>query len=141
MIANDLKSFAFGSTTAASLALPAKVRTPRVAARLATLGMAEAALAIIVLFAFSKGKGSSTFGASNFKVWHGYLPSRLILGFAFDFRKVYSTSAWLYSKCSTKVPALEIHVPVGSGITVSLEERFARSELKNYLEQVGQTKP
>src|SRR5207237_10417857 len=96
LIANDLKSFAFGSTTAASLALPAKVRTPRVAARLATLGMAEAAFAIVILFAFSKRKGGSTFGASNFKVWHGYLPSRLFLGFAFDLRKVYSSDMKLY---------------------------------------------
>ena len=99
MIANDFESFAFRSTaTAASAALPraAKVRAPRVAARLATLGVAESALAVIILFAFSKRKGGSTFSASNFKVWHGYLPRRLILGFAFDLRKVYSSDMKLY---------------------------------------------
>jgi hypothetical protein len=97
LIANDLEPFAFGSAaTPASLTRAPKVRAPRVAARLATLGMAEAALAIILLFALSKRKGGSTFGASNFKVWHGYLPSRLILGFAFDLRKVYSSDMKLY---------------------------------------------
>ena len=47
MIANDFESFAFRSTAAAA-ALPraAKVRAPRVAARLATLGVAESALAV-----------------------------------------------------------------------------------------------
>src|SRR5205807_4200009 len=61
-----------------------------------TLGIAEAAFTIVILFAFSKRKGGSTFGASNFKVWHGYLPSRLFLGFAFDLRKVYSSDMKLY---------------------------------------------
>ena len=97
MIANDLESFAFGSAWAScSLPRSAKVRAPRVAARLATLRMTEAALAIVLLFAFCKRKGGSTFGASNFKVWHGYLPSRLFLGFAFDLRKVYSSDMKLY---------------------------------------------
>ena len=96
MIANDLEPFAFGSAATASRPRATKVRAPRVAARLATLGMAEAALAIVLLFAFSKRKGGSTFGASNFKVWHGYLPCRLNLGFAFDLRKVYSSDMKLY---------------------------------------------
>jgi len=96
LIANDLEPFAFGSAATASLPRATKVRAPRVAARLATLGMAEAALAIVLLFAFSKGKGGSTFGASNFKVWHGYLPSRLFLGFAFNLGKVYSSDVTLY---------------------------------------------
>jgi len=99
LIANDLESFALGSAATSpspSLARAAKVRAPRVAARLATLRMAEAALAIVLLFALSKRKRGSTFGASNFKVWHGYLPSRLFLGFAFNLRKVYSSDVTLY---------------------------------------------
>jgi hypothetical protein len=97
LIANDFESFALGSAaTSASLPRAAKVRAPRVAARLATLGMAETALAIVLLFALSKRKYGSAFGASDFKVWHGYLPSRLILGFAFDLRKVYSSDMKLY---------------------------------------------
>jgi len=97
LIANDLESFALGSAaTSAPLTRAAKVRSPRVAARLATLRMAEAALAIVLLFALSKRKRGSTFGASNFKVWHGYLPSRLFLGFAFNLRKVYSSDVTLY---------------------------------------------
>jgi hypothetical protein len=72
LIANYLEPFAFCS----ALARPAKVLAPRVAAGLATLRMAEAALAIVVLFSFSKGKTRSAFGTSDFKVWHRYLPEK-----------------------------------------------------------------
>jgi hypothetical protein len=75
--------------------------------------MAEAALAIVLLFAFSKRKGGSTFGASNFKVWHGYLPSRLILGFAFDLRKVYYSDMKLYRENYVSFPGFVIDVPRG----------------------------
>jgi len=53
LIANNLKPFAFRSPLVRS----AKVLTPRVAAGFAALGMAEATLAIVVLFSFSKGEG------------------------------------------------------------------------------------
>jgi len=52
LIANNLEPFAFRS----ALARPAKVLTPRVATGFAALGMAETALAIVVLFSFSKGE-------------------------------------------------------------------------------------
>jgi hypothetical protein len=72
LIANNLEPFAFRSP----LAGPAKVLAPRVAAGFAALGMAETALAIVVLFSFSKGKSRSAFGTSDFKVWHFYLPRK-----------------------------------------------------------------
>jgi hypothetical protein len=72
LIANNLEPFAFRS----ALTRPAKVLTPRVAAGFAALGMAETAVAIVVLFSFSKGKSRSAFGTSDFKVWHLYLPRK-----------------------------------------------------------------
>jgi len=72
LIANNLEPFAFRSP----LARPAKVLAPRVAAGFAALGMAETTLAIVVLFSFSKGESRSAFGASDFKVWHLYLPRK-----------------------------------------------------------------
>jgi hypothetical protein len=74
LIANNLEPFAFRS----SLARPAKVLAPRVAAGFAALGMAETALAIVILFSFSKGKSRSAFGTSDFKVWHLYLPRKIV---------------------------------------------------------------
>jgi hypothetical protein len=32
--------------------------------------MAQATLAVIILFAFSEGKNFATFGAGDFKIWH-----------------------------------------------------------------------
>jgi hypothetical protein len=77
LIANNLEPFAFCS----SLARAAKVLAPRIAAGFATLGVAEAALAIVVLFSFSKGKRRSAFGTSDFKVWHSYLPRKIVFRF------------------------------------------------------------
>jgi len=62
LIANNFEPFAFRST----LARPAKVLSARVAAGFATLGVAQTALAIVVLFSFSKGKSRSAFGTSDF---------------------------------------------------------------------------
>jgi len=77
LIANNLEPFAFRS----SLARPAKVLAPRVAAGFAALGMAETALAIVILLSFSKGKSRSAFGTSDFKVWHRYLPRKIVFRF------------------------------------------------------------
>jgi hypothetical protein len=75
LIANNLEPLTFSTT-----ALPgsAKVLTPRVAAGFAALGMAQATLAIVVLLSFSKGKTRSAFGTSDFKVWHRYLPRKMV---------------------------------------------------------------
>jgi len=95
LVAHDFELFAFGSS--ASLARTAKVLTASIATGLATLRMAQAALAIIILFSLTKGKSSSAFGTRNFKVWHRYLP-RLSLRFASaSVGKVYRTSGQLYS--------------------------------------------
>src|SRR3989442_505754 len=53
LIANYLEPLAFRSSSS-TLARAAKVLAARVAARFATLGMAQATLPIIVLFSFSK---------------------------------------------------------------------------------------
>ena len=78
LIANNLEPFAFCS----SLARATSVRAPRVAAGFATLGVAQTALAIVVLFSFCKGKSRSAFGAGDFKVWHRYLPRKIVFRFA-----------------------------------------------------------
>ena len=58
LIANNLESFAFASTTAASaLSGAAKILAARVAAWLAALRMSQSPFAIIVLLSFSKRKG------------------------------------------------------------------------------------
>jgi hypothetical protein len=75
LIANNLEPFAFPTT---ALSGSAKVLAARVATGFATLGMAQAALAIVVLFSFSKGKTRSAFGTSDFKVWHRYLPRKIV---------------------------------------------------------------
>jgi hypothetical protein len=77
LIANNLEFFAFCSST--SLARTAKVLAARIAARLATLRMAQATLAIIILFSLNKGKCTSAFGARYFKVWHRCLPGYIVL--------------------------------------------------------------
>jgi hypothetical protein len=53
---------------------PAKVRPARIATGFAAFGMSQAALAIVILFSLTKSEGVSTFGASNFQIWHRYLP-------------------------------------------------------------------
>jgi hypothetical protein len=74
LIANDLEPLALGASRGP--ARVAKVGPPGIAARLATLWMAEAALAIIVLFAFRERKVFATLGAGDFKVWHSLSPGR-----------------------------------------------------------------
>jgi hypothetical protein len=76
LIADDLKFFAFRSASLPASA--AKVRPARIAAGFATLRMSQSALAIIILFSFTKGEGSSAFGASDFKIWHRYLPRNIL---------------------------------------------------------------
>jgi hypothetical protein len=83
LVANNLEFFAFGSAAAGALTRTAKVLAPGIAARLATLGMAQAALAIVILFSFAKGKSSSAFGTRYFKVWHRYLPRKVFLRFVY----------------------------------------------------------
>jgi hypothetical protein len=93
LIANNLEPFAFCS----SLARTAKVLASRVPAGFATLGVAQTTLAIIVLFAFSKGKSRLTFGTSDFKVWHRYLPRKILFRLVSKLvRRVYRTLARLY---------------------------------------------
>ena len=76
LIADDLKFLAFRSASLPASA--AKVRPARIAAGFATLRMSQSALAIIILFSFTKGEGSSAFGASDFKIWHRYLPRNIL---------------------------------------------------------------
>jgi len=61
LIANDLKTFAFS----AGLARATEAGAPYIATRLATLGVAETALAIIILFALRERERRSAFGASD----------------------------------------------------------------------------
>jgi hypothetical protein len=72
-IANNLKLFAFCSS---ALSLSAKVLAAGITARFTTLRMAEATLAVVVLFSFGKREGISALGASNFKIWHRCLPRK-----------------------------------------------------------------
>jgi hypothetical protein len=55
-----------------------KVRPAGIATGFATLRMRQSALAIVVLFSFTKGEGISAFGASDFKIWHRYLPGNIL---------------------------------------------------------------
>jgi hypothetical protein len=74
LIANDLEPFAFPTT---ALSSAAKVLSAGIAAGLAAFGVAQTAFAIVVLFSFSKRESRSTFGTSDFKVWHRYLPRKI----------------------------------------------------------------
>jgi hypothetical protein len=80
LVAYNLEFLAF-CPAAAALASAAKILAASVAARLATFGMAQAALAIVILFSLTKGKSSSAFGTGYFKVWHRYLPRKSFLRF------------------------------------------------------------
>src|SRR5215813_2366553 len=90
LIADYLKSFAFRST--ASLLRSAKVGPARVAARLAAFRMTQSTFAIVILFSFGKGEGASTLGASDFNVWHIYLPRKPIPKRVCAGRQVYRTA-------------------------------------------------
>lgn len=60
--------------------------------------MAQATLAIIILFSLAKGKSISAFGTRYFKVWHRCLPGDFVLRlFSLNVRKVYRSYAHLYS--------------------------------------------
>ena len=78
LIANNIETFTFRTTTA-TLLWSTKVSPARIPARLAALRMTQSALAIIILFSFGKWEGVSTLGASDFHVWHSYLPRKPIL--------------------------------------------------------------
>src|SRR5882762_2451299 len=73
LIAGNLKLFAFRSSSTA-LSRSAKIRPARIATGFAAFGMGQPTLAIVILFSLTKSEGVSTFGASNFKIWHRYLP-------------------------------------------------------------------
>jgi hypothetical protein len=74
LITNNFKAFPFATTASTALSLATKVLSPRIAARLAAFGVSQSAFAIIVLLSFSKRKGRSALGASDFEIWHGLLP-------------------------------------------------------------------
>jgi hypothetical protein len=74
LIANNFEAFAFAAAASTALSLAAKVRPPRIAARLAAFRMGQSAFAIIILLSFSKRETSSALGASDFEIWHGLLP-------------------------------------------------------------------
>jgi hypothetical protein len=89
LIAHNLKTFSL-SATGSRAAAAARVRAPRVAAGLAAFGMAQSALAIIILFSLSKGKGRLAIGASNIQIRHDNLPRKQFLRGLFTGREVYS---------------------------------------------------
>ena len=95
LIANNLKAFSL-SATGSRAAATARVRAPRVATGLAAFGMAQSALAIIILFSLSKGKAGSAIGTSNIQIRHDNLPRRPIPEGLFTGREVYSTDASVY---------------------------------------------
>ena len=95
LIANDIEPLAFAST-ATTLACAAKVSATRVAARLATFGVAQTALAIVVLLSFRKGKRVPALGTRNFQIWHRCLPRKAVASVSKRV-KVYSSHAYLYS--------------------------------------------
>lgn len=70
LIANDLKSFAFGAAASTALLCSAEILTTRVTARFASLRVTQATLAIIILLSFSKWEGISTLGASDIQIRH-----------------------------------------------------------------------
>jgi hypothetical protein len=75
LIADNLEAFAFAAASSTtSLSLTAKILAARVAARFAAFGMGQSAFAIVILFSFSKRKGRSALGTSDFEIWHGLLP-------------------------------------------------------------------
>jgi hypothetical protein len=71
LIASYLKALALAS--AATLSGATKVLAARVTTGLTALGVGQATLAIIILLSFSKRKGRSTLGASDFLVRHDFL--------------------------------------------------------------------
>jgi hypothetical protein len=74
LIANDLEAFAFATASSSALSLTAEILPPGIAAGLAAFRMGQSAFTIIVLLSFSKRKGRSALGASDFEIWHGRLP-------------------------------------------------------------------
>jgi hypothetical protein len=66
LIAGDVKSLALAATSSRS----AKVRATRITTRLTAFRVSQVPFLIVLLFTFGKGKSVSTFGASDFHVWH-----------------------------------------------------------------------
>jgi hypothetical protein len=79
LIANDLKALALSATGSRSASAAARIRAPRVATGLAAFGMAQSALAIIILFSLSKGEAGLAIGTSNFQIRHDQSPEKIIL--------------------------------------------------------------
>jgi hypothetical protein len=76
LIADNLEPFALPATTA--LPRAAKVLPACVATGFATFGVAQTAFAIVILFAFSKRESRSAFRTGDFKIWHRYLPEKIV---------------------------------------------------------------
>jgi len=74
LVADNLKLFAF---LAGALPRTTEVLPARVATGLATFGMGQSTLPIVILFSFTKRESISAFGTSNFKIWHRCLPGSL----------------------------------------------------------------
>jgi hypothetical protein len=73
LIAGNLKLFPIRS---AALFRSAEILPACVATGLATLGMGQASLPIVILFSFTKRESISAFGAGNFKIWHRVSPRK-----------------------------------------------------------------
>jgi hypothetical protein len=98
LVTDDLETLAVASTaTAASRA--AEVGAARVPAILTTLGLAQIALVVIILFALCERKGFVAFGTGNFNVWHDAL-FLLVKARAFD-----RNAFILFSLCASRAEA------------------------------------
>ena len=93
LVADDLETLAVAS---ASASRAAEVGSPRVPTILATLGLAQVALGVILLFAFRERKGFVAFGTGNLNVWHDAL---FLLVKA---RAVDRTAFILFSLCASR---------------------------------------
>jgi hypothetical protein len=72
LVANNVVTLPFAASSAAA-ASAAEVGAARVSARFATLGLAQVALGVIVLFSLCEGKVLAALGTGNVNVWHDAL--------------------------------------------------------------------
>ena len=68
LIASDLEALTLSARSPGA----AKIIATRVAARLATFGVGQVLLPIVLLFSLSKRKCFSALHASDFNIWHDY---------------------------------------------------------------------
>jgi hypothetical protein len=106
LVADDLETLAVASASASASAASraAKVGSPRISTILATLGLAQVALGVILLFAFCEGKGFVAFGTGNFNVWHDAL-FLLVKARAVD-RTAFILFSLCASRAETKLPTV-----------------------------------